>query len=204
MHEVTNRNRMKLLMIAGLPLTVILLATWLWIYVVDGEIDIVQLMGTANRGQLITPPLPLHEQTLYNASGVLVEPFTAGVPTWRILVPSTGACLQQCQQVLYYTRQIHTAMGKYKNRIERLYLAADAAETQGISVDLAQQHPNLQVLYNARPAELNLPVDSVPGGPIPVYYLVDPQGWIMMYYAADADGKDVMADLKFLLKNSNG
>jgi hypothetical protein len=38
----------------------------------------------------------------------------------------------------------------------------------------------------------------------PAYYVVDPNGWIMLAYAANADGKDLMADLKFLLKNSNG
>jgi hypothetical protein len=34
------------------------------------------------------------------------------------------------------------------------------------------------------------------------WYLVDPSGWIMMSYNRDNSYKDVMADLKFLLKNS--
>jgi len=34
------------------------------------------------------------------------------------------------------------------------------------------------------------------------WYLVDPAGWIMMSYNSGMSYKDVMADLKFLLKNS--
>ena len=34
------------------------------------------------------------------------------------------------------------------------------------------------------------------------WYLVDPAGWIMMSYSTDNSYKDVIADLKFLLKNS--
>ena len=35
------------------------------------------------------------------------------------------------------------------------------------------------------------------------WYLVDPAGWIMMSYNGEVSYKDVMADLKFLLKNSS-
>ena len=33
---------------------------------------------------------------------------------------------------------------------------------------------------------------------------MDPNGWVMMRYDSSVDYKDVIADLKFLLKNSNG
>ena len=36
------------------------------------------------------------------------------------------------------------------------------------------------------------------------WYLVDPAGWIMMSYNTDVSYKDVISDLKFLLKNSGG
>jgi hypothetical protein len=35
------------------------------------------------------------------------------------------------------------------------------------------------------------------------YFIVDPEGWTMMYYRDQQDGKEVMADLKFLLTNSH-
>jgi hypothetical protein len=36
------------------------------------------------------------------------------------------------------------------------------------------------------------------------WYLVDPAGWVMMAYDNQVPYKDVIADLKFLLKNSGG
>ena len=36
-----------------------------------------------------------------------------------------------------------------------------------------------------------------------VWYLVDPAGWIMMSYHEGISYKDVISDLKFLLKNSS-
>jgi hypothetical protein len=37
-----------------------------------------------------------------------------------------------------------------------------------------------------------------------IWYLVDPAGWIMMSYNDQIPYKDVIADLKFLLKNFGG
>jgi hypothetical protein len=36
------------------------------------------------------------------------------------------------------------------------------------------------------------------------WYLMDPSGWVMMRYDASVSYKDVISDLKFLIKNSNG
>jgi hypothetical protein len=49
-------NRMVLLLIAGVPVTMILGATWLWYFVVRGDLDLVGTLGTANRGALVQPP----------------------------------------------------------------------------------------------------------------------------------------------------
>ena len=35
------------------------------------------------------------------------------------------------------------------------------------------------------------------------WYLADPAGWVMMSYNSDVSYKDVISDLKFLLKNSS-
>ena len=50
-----NRNRLVLLTIAGIPVTMILAASWLWYFVVNGELDLVGTLGTANNGELLEP-----------------------------------------------------------------------------------------------------------------------------------------------------
>ena len=42
------------------------------------------------------------------------------------------------------------------------------------------------------------------GADASTWYLVDPSGWVMMSYNQNDSYKDVIADLKFLLKNSGG
>ena len=204
MTEPAGKNRLTLLLIAGLPVTMILLATWLWFYVASGKIDLVELLGTANNGELLSPPLPLQDINVYNSEDKLVTLFAVDNELWRILIPAPQHCEQACIQDLYYTRQIHTALGKYHNRIERIYLTRDRELAQGFPRDLQGEHPGLKVLYtpDADAAELwqQLLADESQTG----YFLVDPRGWIMMSYRSDMDGKDVMSDMKFLLKNSSG
>ena len=42
----TRNNRLVLLMIAGIPLTMILAASWLWYFVVNGDLDLVGALCT--------------------------------------------------------------------------------------------------------------------------------------------------------------
>lgn len=67
----TNNNRMMLLLIGGIPLTIILAATWLWFFVARGELDLVSVLGTANRGTLVQPPRQMDEQLLRDESGAI-------------------------------------------------------------------------------------------------------------------------------------
>jgi cytochrome oxidase Cu insertion factor (SCO1/SenC/PrrC family) len=201
--ESAHSNRLVLLLIAGLPVTMILLATWLWYFVERGDIDLVQVMGTANRGELLSPPLPLQDLTLFNSDGEPVQLFTPDNSLWRILIPAADRCEEECEQRLYYTRQIRTAMGKYEDRIERIYLGGDRQQAALFPQALQAQHPGLKILYTPGSVLEDLR-EAADAQHLPAYYLVDPRGWVMMSYNAEMDGKAIMADLKFLLKNSSG
>jgi len=201
MNTKTNNNRLVLLLIGGIPVVMILAATWLWYYVASGKLDLVDVLGTANRGTLLDPPRQVAELPLRAQQG---EAMIVDVqqPNWTILVPVAGACDEKCAQVLYYTRQIHTAMGKYGPRIQRVMLRQEGAPE--LDETLLREHPKLKVLYTSAAGFAGLFADIAgPGGQLG-YYVVDPAGWMMMAYDRDADGKDIMADLKFLLKNSDG
>lgn len=191
-----NKNRMVLLMIAGVPVLIILASTWLWYYVASGRIDIVDFLGTSNAGSLLEPPLSLSELDLRDSAGNAFD-IRGDRPTWRILLLGSGVCGEQCRKTVYYTRQIHTAMGKYANRIERV-MAIPAEAERGF----AEDYPELKLLYTS-PSGLRALANATSGEGVPAYFVVDPNGWVILSYTAAADGKDMMADLKFLLKNSN-
>lgn len=208
-------NRMVLLLIAGVPVTMILGATWLWYFVVRGDLDLVGTLGTANRGALVQPPRQIDDAVLLEADGL---PFVYGdlEPRWSMLIPGSGGrCDASCEETLYETRQIHAAMGKEYNRLRRLYVSESAPEDTLLEVQqlsdkhpipasfsryLANEHRGLKplVLGPGQIDQLFAEYRAEPG----TWYLVDPAGWIMMSYNREVSYKDVIADLKFLLKNS--
>ncbi|MEP1595961.1 MAG: hypothetical protein ABJK20_15340, partial [Halieaceae bacterium] len=126
-----NNNRLVLLLIAGIPLTMILAASWLWFFVMRGDLDLVGMLGTANRGNLVQPPRQFADLQLLDDGGY---PFAYDdlEPRWSLVVVNSGeACDQDCEHNLYMTRQIHVAMGKGFSRIRRLYVGEQPpAQTQ--------------------------------------------------------------------------
>lgn len=208
-------NRMVLLLIAGIPVTMILGATWLWYFVVRGDLDLVGTLGTANRGALVQPPRQIDEADVREPNGSDFK-YLNLEPKWTMVIPgAAGRCDADCESTLYLTKQIHTAMGKEYNRLRRIYVSETGPSETRLSVQelsdkrpapasfatfLAQEHRGLKPLvldaggmdalfaeYRTDPAR---------------WYLVDPSGWVMMSYNRDNSYKDVIADLKFLMKNS--
>jgi hypothetical protein len=215
MDRATN-NRMVLLLIAGIPVTVILASTWLWWFVVRGDLDLVGMLGTANRGDLVQPPRQLEQASLYDSDGRVFE-LRDAEPRWALLVPAAdGVCDRPCEHSLYLTRQIHMAMGKEFNRIQRYYVGDRPVSETALPVDalsddrpappdfaqfLATEHRGLKALsIDVATFEQLFPERAEDPS---TWYLVDPAGWVMMSYTEEVPYKDVIADLKFLLKNSS-
>lgn len=213
--DPTGNGRLVLLTIIGIPLTMILAATWLWYFVVRGDLDLVGFLGTANRGQLLKPPRQLDEVALLD-HGVPFK-YADLDPKWTLAVAVEGAsCDRHCERNLYLTRQIHIALGKEFNRVGRLYLSEAAVDDSSLEVrQLSDQRPppaSLDVLLQTEHRGTRA-LQLAAGGYQALFpensedpttwYLIDPAGWVMMSYNSQIDYKDVISDLKFLLKNSS-
>jgi hypothetical protein len=210
-----NNGRMVMLLIAGIPVTMVLAATWLWWFVVRGDLDIVQILGTANNGTLLDPPRELSAAALAAPSGTPL-PWTNTDRQWTLLVTNRGSeCGTQCEYKLYLTRQIHMALGKEFPRVRRMLVTDRATTETGLAVSalsdgkpasvdfsqfLANEHGGLSVLRLDTSAWPSLFPEAQASAE--TWYLVDPAGWIMMTYADNDSYRDVISDLKFLLKNS--
>ena len=213
--DQTKSNRLIFLSIIGIPITIVLAATWLWFFVARGDIDLVGILGTSNHGTLVQPPRHIDDGNLQNA-GQIAFTYTDLAPQWTFLIPGGSSCDRGCEEVLYLTRQIHQAMGKELKRIRRFYVSdTPLSETSFDVAVLSDEHPapvNFEqylvaeqrglkafTLSSDKRSTLFLEYTNNPS----TWYLVDPAGWIMMSYNGEVSYKDVMSDLKFLLKNSS-
>jgi hypothetical protein len=194
-------NRRIPALILGSLIAVMLLSTLLFRASVNGQIDLPQLLGTKNNGTLISPPRAIAELPLQLGNGEVFD-FAKQPKRWRILLSASSHCDSQCQQNLYLTRQIHIALGKDSNRVQR-YLVVTQWPLDAEFEKLLQEHPKLQVLkVDANAFDQYFAKSQLQPLRDQQYIVVDPAGWLMMSYGPQHDGKAVIKDLKFLLSNS--
>lgn len=217
MTETNNRTggRAILLLIAGLPVTMILASTWLWYFVERGDIDIIGTLGTANSGELLPDPINIQALEFEAADGTQTSLSTVE-PKWTLMLVNDGpTCDAACNELLYITRQIRIAIGRDYQRTRRLLIvdtpidaiqssgepgsAYDVTEPQALRPQVEREHVDLKVWR--RQDKLVVPEAQLMPN---CWYLVDPSGWVMMRYSTEVNYKDVIGDLKFLLKNSGG
>ena len=217
MTETNNRTggRAILLLIAGLPVTMILASTWLWYFVERGDIDIIGALGTANSGELLPDPINIQALEFEAADGTQTSLSTVE-PKWTLMLVNDGpTCDAACNELLYITRQIRIAIGRDYQRTRRLLIvdtpidaiqssgepgsAYDVTEPQALRPQVEREHVDLKVWR--RQDKLVVPEAQLMPN---CWYLVDPSGWVMMRYSTEVNYKDVIGDLKFLLKNSGG
>ncbi len=213
---ISGSGRLTLLLIAGIPVIMILASSWLWFFVVNGQLDIVGALGTSNRGALLSPPRQVAEAGWTDASGEAFNPVVGGTPRWIMVIPQASAdCDQLCETRLYETRQIHQALGKELGRVRRVLVTP--AESLRLSVTtLSDGRPlpeDFRAYLKTEQRGLTHWRSSAESfdGMFPElaeqpdsWYLMDPAGWMMMRYDPSIGYKDVISDLKFLIKNSNG
>ncbi len=163
-------------------------------------------LGTTNHGEFVLPAASLKSLQLKDADQ---NPwlFDEQKVKWRMIIPGQGSCNQECQDLLYLTRQVHISLGKYSRRFERLYINFDD-QLDSEAGEYFKLHPFLHVLHGSKSeltellAQTNTPLDET--GVSPRAYMVDQNGLIMMSYTLADDGHDIIEDIEHLMKYSPG
>jgi hypothetical protein len=99
---------------------------------------------------------------------------------------------------------MHTALGKQMNGLRRFYLT-DENEVAPVTASLlAEEYPKLQRFFTSSEQleQLLGNLNDVDYRNGKTYFLVDPMGFVMMSYTDQHGLKDLLSDLKFLLKQS--
>ena len=117
-------------------------------------------------------------------------------PLWQLLVTSADECAADCRQLVYLARQINVALGRDAGRASHA-LAYGVALPADYSGELRAAYPRLRLL------ELDAEryrQQAAPSGA--QLWLVDPHGNLVLRFAAGSDGRQILDDLRHLLKSS--
>ena len=187
----TRMGRLKMLLIWAVCAAPVV-ASYLSYYVIKPQ-------GRTNHGTLITPPKPMSAEkglSFTNLQGQTVAP-QALQGQWLLVSVAGGACDAACERQLYLQRQLREALGRDKDRVDRVWLIPDQAEVRPALLPALAQAWALRVDASRLSQWLQPDVGQTLGSHL---YLVDPKGDWMMRFPADADPARVKKDLMRLLK----
>lgn len=183
-----NKNfRIKLLLLFALfalPFAVSYIAYYFW--TPGGK--------TSNYGELL-PAHMLTGVTGIQAGGAAfnLDQFKG---KWVMVELDSGKCDEYCREKLYTMRQVRTAQGAERDRIQRLWLVTDnvvpapglMAGYTGTAVVTAGKEVSAKFLANGRVEDY--------------IYLVDPLGNLMLRFQKNPNPGAMIKDIKHLLKAS--
>lgn len=183
------RGQLKLLAIVAIVLGPILIAA------VMAKFGVGIPDTQTNRADLIEPAITVEDWQLD------IEPIGYGAP-WRLLVTAEGECAETCLQLVHEARQINVALGREAGRVEHVLALGSTAPSE-LSRRLDQDYPRLQKTTldpGAYGRSLQAhPQDWQQGAQL---WLIDPLGRVVLHQDPAAPGKQLLDDLKHLLKVS--
>lgn len=117
---------------------------------------------------------------------------------WQLLVTAPQGCTGDCQQLVYLARQIQIGLGRDASRATHALAVAQPVDPE-YGTRLQQQYPQL-LRYS-----LDLPAYTrgAEGNGAAQLWIIDPHGNLVLRYNPQVKGKDVLNDLRHLLKLSN-
>lgn len=163
--------------------------------------------GRTHHGRLLDPARPVESLSLHDIGGDRLDQSVFN-EKWTLLLVGPARCPESCMKRLYDTRQVRTALGRHAPRVQRIFVATDRADAESFQQRISVEHPDLRVLV-AEGAEvygINRQFILDGRGPIEYpydIYLLDPHANWLMSYTLDTSAKDLLKDLKKLLRLSN-
>ncbi len=117
---------------------------------------------------------------------------------WQLLVTAPSQCDADCQQLVYLARQIQICLGRDASRASHAITTAQPLSAE-YDARLTREYPQLQRYA----LDVKRYQRAAPGIELPQLWIVDPHGNLVLRYGAQVNGKDVLNDMRQLLKLSN-
>ncbi|MNF60635.1 MULTISPECIES: hypothetical protein [unclassified Pseudomonas] len=117
---------------------------------------------------------------------------------WQLLVTAPQECSVDCQQLVYLARQIQVGLGREASRASHALAVAHPLSAD-YDAKLSREYPQLQ----RYPLDLSTYTKTVQGKGPAQLWIIDPHGNLVLRYGPTVKGKDLLNDLRHLLKLSN-
>ena len=185
-----NKGRLVLVTIALMFFLPILLAWFLNFYS-----DFKRDAQGIHHGELIVPPLPLGDLkvTAIGASEVL-----SLEKKWTLIFLVSNQCDLTCEDKLYQLRQIRLAVGKDREKVERVLVVDNELDWS----DYENSFQNQKVIVKGSPSYESIikNLKSVKNFDSNAIYLMDAYGSLIMKYAYKTAPKGIIKDIERLIR----
>ena len=148
------------------------------------------------KGELISPVIPLGEPEVFNLKSKTIESING---KWTLLFFVENECNQLCEDKLYQLRQIRLALGKDRDKVDRLLVSKNKQQwSQYTNSFNGQKYTDPTSRdYNRLIKKFN----DYAGLDLKATYLIDPYGFLMMKYPQDDNPMGTIKDIERLIKN---
>lgn len=185
------RSRLILLGVA-LVFIIPILVSWYLVFFSDFK----KGDGGTQKGELISPVIPLGEPEVFNLKSKTIESING---KWTLLFFVENECNQLCEDKLYQLRQIRLALGKDRDKVDRLLVSKNKQQWSQYTNSFNGQKyidPTSRD-YKRLIKKLN----DYAGLDLKATYLIDPYGFLMMKYPQDDNPMGTIKDIERLIKN---
>ena len=185
------RSRLILLGVA-LVFIIPILLSWYLVFFSDFK----KGDGGTQKGELISPVIPLGEPEVFNLKSKTIESING---KWTLLFFVENECNQLCEDKLYQLRQIRLALGKDRDKVDRLLVSKNKQQWSQYTNSFNGQKyidPTSRD-YNGLIKKFN----DYAGLDLKATYLIDPYGFLMMKYPQDDNPMGTIKDIERLIKN---
>ena len=163
----------------------------------------VDIKSFTNHGEILNPVIHISSFNLRHENDEIV-PQEELLSKWRIISFLGRHCDQQCASRLYDTRQIYASLGKDRERAVRMFVHLQPAGESLLKL-MSETHPDAIHVNADKSVIINALGDNVRND-VSIdnneTYIMDPMGNVMMRFTEDQPNKDLLYDIKKLLKVS--
>lgn len=183
-----NNNKTTLIILAIIGTAILpLLLAWL---AYSG--NFLQSSHKINNGVLISSPPNFSSWNFLDSSGLS---FAQSIlqHKWTVMYLAPEQCQETCKKNIYNLGQLKKALGKQRDRMEPVVLAKNKL----LYKNIARDFPSIHFIFGSNKVKIPLQNTSEQQ-----FYIIDPNGNIILYYGSSSNISLLLKDLKKLMRVS--